>query len=204
MYKQCDRCHFNVPVKNALCHVCGSHTFIQMRKEAANQSLQTIALAGAQFGHGVKDGVDQLCGQLRDMAGSYAREIFAAKEYAQGAAARVKNLVPASVPSHDDLLSFHKNIRRSTPRLAVQADAANQPAPLMRDTVVLKSLPAAAAPEQSPVYIEPIAQPAVELEVALQADVETLKHNLDELKDWFENYGKEGTILCTASDRQAA
>jgi hypothetical protein len=49
----------------------------------------------------------------------------------------------------------------------------------------------------------------LELEGALKADVETLKQNLDELKNWFENYGKESTILANSvqaelSNRQAA
>src|ERR1700733_15478236 len=108
MYKQCDRCHFNVPVKNALCHVCGSKSFIEMRKEGAGYSLQAIASAGANVSNGVKEGVSQICGQLCDVAGSYAREFCDVGWKAKSAAAKMKNLAVAAGSSHDELLSEHK------------------------------------------------------------------------------------------------
>jgi hypothetical protein len=218
MYKQCDRCRFNVPVKNALCQVCGSHSFIEMRKETANCSLQAIASAGASVGNGVKDGVSQFCGQLRDMAGSYAREFCEVGGKAKSAASKMKSLVVAAGPSHDDLLSFHKSIRRETVEVVRESSpmvresasipSARESAPVIRESApkVRESAPVAAV-QTLPSAL--MTSAPLELEGALKADVETLKQNLDELKNWFENYGKESTILANSvqadlSNRQAA
>jgi hypothetical protein len=223
MYKQCDRCRFNVPVKNTLCHVCGSKSFIEMRQASANYSLQAMASVGANVGNGVKDGVGQLCGQLRDMAGTYAREFCDVGGKAKSAAAKMKSMVVASGPSHDELLSFHKSIRRETLEDIREAvPVVREAAPVVREAVPVVREAAPVVREAAPVVREatPVASvqslpselmatPPLELEGALKADVETLKQNLDELKNWFENYGRESTILAKSvqadlSNRQAA
>jgi hypothetical protein len=173
MYKLCERCHFHVPAKNALCNVCGSKSFSDISIEAGRTDVQVqLGALGTRIGTAVAD---------------YGRDLLECGVKVKSAAIKMKNLLampvatayesqaqsPSTSGSHDDVLSFHKNITFG--RRAKAAEPMNDVQPF------------------TPMIVKPLDPD--EFENALKADVETLKHNLDELKEWFENYGKADSLL---------
>jgi hypothetical protein len=181
MYKLCERCHFHVPAKNAICNVCGSKSFSDISTEAAHTDVQV------QLG--------ALTNRIGSAVADYGRDLLECGIKVKSAAIKMKNLLampagttsesPVASVSHDDVLSFHKNIaigRRAKAAQSAQTQLESPLASLRNDMQPF-----------TPMIVKPLDPD--ELEKALKADVEVLKHNLDELKEWFENYGKADSLL---------
>jgi hypothetical protein len=205
MYKLCERCHFHVPAKNALCNVCGSKFFSDISTEAGHTNIDQKIAAIAASSKTVSADVQVQLGAWSTRIGSavadYGRDLLECGVKFKSAAIKMKNLLampvaaatefPSASVSHDDLLSFHKNITFGRRAKAAQS------------TQTLLELPSNSFRDMhepmndmqpfTPMIVKPLDPD--EFENALKADVETLKHNLDELKEWFENYGKADTLL---------
>lgn len=205
MYKLCDRCRFHVPSKNNLCNVCGSQSFSELNGSGTKSKAIKSALPVQQAPPPSHDSVSQLSSNVSDTLGAisarigsslaeYGRELLESGVKAKSAAIKMKNLIAmptASHVSHDDVLSFHKNIsfgRRFKP-VAIEESSVSSLA-YAEKAPVSASVSASAF---TPMIVKPLDQ--FELERALNADVATIKHNLDELKVWFETYGKDDALI---------
>jgi hypothetical protein len=185
MYKLCERCHFHVPAKNALCNVCGSKSFSDINADAGHtnidHTLAALAASSKTASADVQVQIGALGARIGSAVADYGRDLLECGVKVKSAAIKMKNLLamPVSAASevksvtHDDVLSFHNNITFGRRVKAAQMADDMQPF--------------------TPMIVKPL--DPVELENALKADVETLKHNLDELKEWFENYGKADSLL---------
>lgn len=200
MYKLCERCHFHVPAKNHLCNVCGSQSFSALSADAAHTNIDQTLAALAASTKNVSADMQEHFGVLSTRIGSamadYGRDLVECGVKVKSAAIKMKNLmvmptvtasgsavVASHAANHDDVLSFHKNIvfgRRAKAAQTMETQIESKLDEIQPFT---------------PMLVKPL--DPEEFENALKADVEVLKHNLDELKEWFENYGKTDSLLRT-------
>ena len=125
MYKLCERCHFHVPAKNALCNVCGSKSLSDINADAGHTNIDQKIAAIAASSKTVSADVQVQMGALGARIGSvvidYGRDLLECGVKVKSAAIKMKNLLAMPVSaapvvsesksvSHDDVLSFHKNI----------------------------------------------------------------------------------------------
>jgi hypothetical protein len=205
MYKLCERCHFHVPAKNVLCNVCGSKSFSVISAETGHTNIdQTIAALAASsktVSADVKVQVGALSSRIGSAVADYGRDLLECGVKVKSAAIKMKNLLAMPVAtesesesssvSHDDVLSFHKNITFGRRAKAAQSAQLLLESPSDSFGHVVKPINDIQA--FTPMIVKSLDPD--ELENALRADVETVKHNLDELKEWFENYGKADSLL---------
>jgi len=206
MYKMCDRCRFNVPAKQSTCQVCGSNVFV------AQQGTARKPLASAI------DGAGKTVGSLQNMFSAFTRELGETAAKAQRAATTMGKLLLESGADHDQVLSMHRSIGAGrsvhfVPVFRAQqqprdpetipetiAESGLEPfrARLISDERVfspkfdlctlrpLNIVALEAPPAETFTEVDPVAE---------EAAVDTLRKQIDELKGWFQDYGKEGLLI---------
>jgi len=213
MYKMCDRCRFNVPAKQSTCQVCGSHVFVT-QQETARKPLGSAI-----------DGVSKTMGGLQNMFSALSRELGETAAKAQRAASSMTRLLLVSGSDHDQVLSMHRSIGAGRSVQFVPVFSAHQGEPLETESIPesIPAIPAIPAlffepfrarlisdervfsPRFDLCTLRPLNVAARETEtaeavqeldaVAEEAAVDTLRKQIDDLKGWFQDYGKDGLLI---------
>lgn len=232
MYKMCDRCRFSVPTRQALCHVCGSHEFavdeapsvkplevgLKNCKETlggAVGKMQSVFTALSreieETAHKAQRATDSMrkmifeAGPDHDQVLSFHRSIRAGRSAQSEPSAhreslnlepRISNFVSddnlfSPTVSFVDYMAAHSTVSEPVAPVETNSFADNLPdffTKLSRVSETASSLVRLQASEKAESSPE---------------DVDALRRNIDELKGWFENYGREGLLVKELSIAQA-
>lgn len=189
MLTSCSRCQFGVPSKARFCSVCGNSSLTSSQawrlssppKGQRNFRLQlSHPLTAAKFitsakhlGNIVGEKVRSACAPLWD-------EIKEATIKSKRAARSIAQLAPTEADD-EYVLDYHEQIRNSQREFAPQLAALSE---TVSTAVLVDFAEASDRREQKR-----------RSQMQQKMDAAILKKQLDDLKEWFENYGKDGLIV---------